>query len=822
MTIEQLRGDLVGAVRSLSATPIPVAAAVFTLAVAIGVNLAMLGLVDRALLSPAAHVADAARLFTLGFAPPGGRAAARMTTAPYLTFAALRTEADAFAAAAFQRGSSSLLIDGDQREVSTLLVSGNYFEVLGARPMTGRGLSPEDEVPGAEPVVMLSHEFWSSAFNRDRSVLGRAIVVGGLDYVIAGVMPESFSGHSASRVDLFIPFAAALRDSPGWDRDPYRNLAAVVVRLAPGQNPAGAATQAGAIIDRDVSLVPVAGSDVAGTERRVAWWLTGLAVLVLVMGLANTAILLAVRGARTRFNLAVRAALGASRGRLVSHALCEALVLAVAATLLALTLAAWFDETVRRILFPAVLGRTGLSAVSGWTAVGAGLAAALVGGLVNVWQLPSAQPPALLAGGPATASRRTRSMAGLLLLQAAFAVLLLAGAGLFGASLYKLGAQDFGMSMDQVLVADFEPGPALVADQDQLFTNALAQVRAMPGVQLATAIDAIPFAGFNVPPIAVPGRAEPPAVGQQLPFLNAATPEFLQILGVQVVEGRSLTEADSRGAPVVLVNQAMARGVWPGESAVGKCIRIGFDPDFDPSAFDPSGGPPMPTAVPCREVVGVVRDLRQRSVLPVENEARLMQYFVPLSQVPRPPFAPQVTPVRGLLIKAAGNAEALVPAVRRAVVGNRADLPFVRVRPYAQLLDRQMRPWSMGTRLLALFSALALVVASVGLYAAFAHAVAERRREMAIRLAVGARPAELLRMVLGDAIGLAAIGAAAGCVLAVLAGRWLQSLLYDTQVSDPLVLGAASMIMIVVAALAVFVPARTAASADPSVLLRVE
>jgi putative ABC transport system permease protein len=403
-------------------------------------------------------------------------------------------------------------------------------------------------------------------------------------------------------------------------------------------------------------------------------------------------------------------------------------------------------------------------------------------------------------------------------MQTAASVLLLAGAAMFAGSLQQVWSQDFGMTMDDVVIVDFELGPERIDGRDEIFGRALELVRQMPGVQIATPIGAIPFSGFHVPPIAVPGRDEPPAVGRQLPYLTQVTPEFLKILGVQLVEGRFLTDADDRGALVVLVNQSMARGVWPGESAVGKCIRIGFDPDFHPAT---ATGPPMPSEkVPCREVVGVVRDLRQRSVVPAGNEDRLMQYFVPFSQVPFASFEPNPQRIRGLMMRVSTDAAALAPGIRRAVVGDRTDLPFVRVQPYADLLERQVRPWNVGTTLLGLFSALAVAVAGVGLYAAFAHAVAERRREMAIRMAVGAAPSAVLRMVLRDALLLTATGAAIGCAAAAGSGRWVQSLLYGVEATNPLVLGAAAAAMLIVALLATIRPARTASTADPSELLR--
>jgi hypothetical protein len=324
-----------------------------------------------------------------------------------------------------------------------------------------------------------------------------------------------------------------------------------------------------------------------------------------------------------------------------------------------------------------------------------------------------------------------------------------------------------------------------------------------------------------VPPIGVPGHAEPPNVEGQLPFLIAATPELFTILGIEIVQGRGLTAADDRGAPVVVVNETMARTVWPGESALGKCIRIGFDPTFDP--FSSPGPPGPPTMVPCREVVGVARDVRQRSVVPGGSEDRLMQYFVPPSQVPGPPAGVGPPPgVQGLLVRANVDASALIAPIRRAVLNGRTDLPFVEVRPYADLLRQQMRPWRLGATLLTLFGVLTLGVAATGLYAVFAHAIRERRQEMAIRIAIGAHPSRVLAMILAESFRLAALGVLCGSALAIVAGRWVQSLLVGVTASDPAVLGVSAALMLVVAIVATLMPARAAAKTDPTALLRAE
>lgn len=813
-----MRDDLLSAVRGLKSTPVPVAAAILTLALAIGMNVGMVGLVARALLSPPEYVAEPQNLVTVAFERGEGEQRARMISTSYVTFTALRDNVAGFTGvAAWQRSSTTAVIDGDQVRADAMYVSGSYFDVLGAKPRLGRAVQAADDRAAADPVVVLSHAFWKSAFAGE-PVLGKRLALNGLDYTVIGVMPPRFSGHSAANVDVWIPFAAAMRLSPGWDQDPYRRVASIVARLAPGATAAAASTQAGVATSLTVVLTPVGGADIPAVDRRVAYWLTGVSALVFVIGLANAGTLLLVRAARRHRDFAIRAALGASRGRLLRQALLEAALVSVAATAASLLLAAWFDGAVRQVLLPDVTPADGAGRLTVLASVAAGALAFIATGLSNTSNVPRGLRAGTIDGDDRHSRRRAPVQATLLVVQTALSVLLLAGAGLFGRSLYNLLSQDFGIKMDGVVVVDLEPAPG--SSRERLFDDALDAVLAVPGVRAATPIAAIPFSGFNVPPIAVPGLAGPPNVNGQLPFLQAATPEFFDILGIRIIQGRRFTAADDRGAPIVIVNETMARTLWPGESAIGKCIRIGFDPNFDPET---ATGPPTPSAaVACREVVGVAHDMRQRSLIPSGAEDRLMQYFVPFSQVPVPPFVPN--PDRGawgLLLRVDRDAASVASAVRRAVVGNRTEVPFVRVRDYTQLLERQMRPWRLGTVLLGLFSALALGVGAVGLYAAFAYAVAVRRREMAIRLALGARPRRVVTLVLREALVLVSAGIVAGCATAVAGGRWLQSLLYDTSHTDPIVLGGAALVMLATALVATLMPARTASKADPASLLRV-
>ena len=818
--LERLIRLIASSWRDLRVDPATIAAAVLTLGAATGMNVAMFSLIDRALLGPPRYVRHPERVFSLAFQTPGEPDPnAGMTTTSYVAFRTLRDQVPAFSrVAAFQPGPESVVVGGEQVRAQTLLVSGHYFDLLGAQARIGRALAAADE-HDAMPTTVLSHAFWIARYGGDAAILGRHVAIAGIEYTVVGVMPAGFSGHSAAAIDIWVPVTTAMRGSPGWDQTPFRNVVSVIARLADGISPATAAAQATAALERGVGLRAAGAAEVGATERRIALWLGGISLLVLFIGLANAATLLLVRGARRRRAWAIRSALGATRAHLLLQAAVEAVFVAAMALVVSLATGVWLDDLLRRILLPGVRAADGLEPRTLLAAILAGAIMAVVAAAAGAWAVPADMRPDDLRVGHGTG--RSRLQTGLLLVQTAISVLLLAGAGMFARSLSGLLDQDFGMRMDGLVVVDFEPGPEAVSDQYQLFADALVRVGALPGVQAVTAFRTLPFGAHDVPPIAIPGRAEPPSAGGQLPYLIAATPELFDILGIRIVQGRAFAAEDDRGEMVTVVNETMAREVWPGEIAIGKCIRIGFDPSFDPLT---ASGPPVPSAaVPCRRVIGVARDVRQRSVVPTGYEDRLMQYYVPMSQVPAPPGGmPSGPGISGLVVRAAVDPSTLTLPLRRLVLNDRDDLPYLRVRPYAELLQRQVHPWQLGATLLTLFGALAITVASIGLYAAFAHAVLERRREMAIRIAVGASPSRVLAMVMREAVRLTAAGIVVGVAAACLAGRSLQSILFGIAPNDPFVLGGAAAAMLAVVAMATFLPARSASRSDPNSLLRAE
>ena len=814
----RLMEDIRTALRGLRRAPGTTVAVALMLGLATGVNLAMLNLLERGLLAPPRLVTAPEEVHAVGFEVSPG---AVMSTTSGAVFNSIRRDVDGVAdTAAWLRTETAAMVGGDQIRVSAVAVSGRYFPLLGARPRLGHGLEDEDDgaksgVPGA----VLSHAFWRSAFGGDPTAVGRPLSIGGTEYVVTGIMPPAFSGHSADRTDLWIPLGAVLGRHPWWTGESTRNVVSLVVRLTARGEVIRVSGRASAALDRTVHLTPITGTaGRSALNRRMTIGLAALSGLVLAIALANAATLLLVRGSVRQPQWAIHAALGASRRRLLGVVTWEAVLLSTLAAAVSLGLATWAEELLRRVYMPDLVEGAGPAPRTVQAAALAWLLTAIVATVAGAVHA-SGSAAGVLTGARATPGGHRAVQRGLLVAQVTVCVLLLAAVGLFGRSLLELRSQDFGFRLDDVVIVSFPPGPQPVAGRDALFAAGLDRIRALPGVAMATAIQTAPFTGHHVVPISVPGLAEPPKAGEQLPYLVGATPEYFDIMGIPIVDGRGFTAEDDRGAPVAIVNRSMARAAWPGESALGKCIRIGFDPDFDP--FAGGGPPPPPRTVPCREIVGVAADVRQRSVLPADGEDRLLQYYVPFSQIPGPPAGiPSGPSIGALLVRTSLDAGTMTAAIRRAVVASRTDLPFLNVRTYGSIVDERLRPWRLGTLLLGMFATLAVAVAAVGVFAAMAHAVAERRREMAIRLAVGARRGSVMALVLRDAIRVALAGIVVGAAGAAVGGRWIASLLHGTSPTDPIVLGAAAVFLLIVVVIAAVVPARRASLAEPGLLLR--
>jgi predicted permease len=823
------------AIRSLRREPALVLGVIASFALAVGANAAMLGLVRQLMLAPPPGVTAAEQVarVSLRVTPRDGEPFAVSTTS-YPAFRAI-AHAPAFAAAAAVRTDTLTFGSGAATTaVAAVEASGSYFAVLGARPALGRFFEPGDDVPPhGNPVVVLGHAFWRRALAGDPAVLGREVVVDGRPFTVVGVAAPNFRGDGAGGVDLFVPLSAALRDHPAeWVSETGMNLASVVVRLRAGVAPSAAAQMATSALgevaasrdDRRVDvaldpLVPGLGAARGSAQARVALWLSGVALVVLLVATANVATLLLLRAVRRRREIAVRVALGIGRARLARLLLVESVLLAAAGAACGLVASRWIADVVRLTLLPGLAPAEGIAdATVVLATVAAACLAGVLAGLTPLAQATRDAAPELHAGADRVVTRRPAAQRALVALQVALCTLLVAGAGLFVRSLHRVQSQDLGFSPDHLLLAtlDFRD-PLRPRERDAVQLDVVTRLATLPGVTGATVVQAVPFGPHHVPPIGVPGRAEAPNAGGQLPMMYGATPEYLRLLGVKLLDGRLFSSRDGRGTPlVVIVNETMAREVWPGERAVGKCVRLGFDPTQEPS-------PVAPASLPCREVVGVVADSRARSLRPDGREASLMQYYVPFEQLPAAaPFGGEAPDVFGILVGTTGDPARAAAAVQRLIQGASPRPVYARVHPYADLLDPQLRPWRLGATLFSALGMLACAIAAVGLFGVVSYLVARRTREIGVRLALGGARTRVGGAVVVDAVRMVAAGVAGGLAAAVALAPLVQSMLFQTSARDVVVLASAGALLVLVTAVASAVPAWRAGRVDPLVALRAE
>jgi predicted permease len=529
-------------------------------------------------------------------------------------------------------------------------------------------------------------------------------------------------------------------------------------------------------------------------------WLAAVSLLVLLIACANVANLLLARAIRQQRETGIRLALGISRGRLLAQTLTESLALAVLGAAAALLVTYWGSGVIRTLLLPEVAwGETVIGVRMLAFVVVLTLLTGVLAGLVPAMQAHRAGvQETLRSGGRGLSSRASRVRNLLTVSQAAFSVVLLIGAGLFVRSLQRVDSLDMGLRTENVLHIRpvFAPGMTQ-EEQTAFYQEAQERIGRLPGVAHAAAAVGVPFRTIMTTRVRVPGLDSLPRVGGGVPFVYAVGPGFFGTLGMQLGRGRGIAPGDVEGAPrVAVVNETMARAIWPGEDPLGRCLLVGGE----------EGGPEPP----CTEVVGVVADTRRYDLV----EASAMQFFVPLAQrvLPEAPHA--------LLARAATDPAALVPAVQRELRAADPRVRFVRVDPYAELLDPQRRSWQLGATMFTVFGILALVVAAIGLYSVLAFAVAQRTQELGIRAALGASHQRLVRMVLGQGVRMAGVGVLLGLLISLAVGQRIAPLLFETSPRDPLVFAAVATALLLVAALASGLPAWRATRVDPSDALR--
>ncbi len=719
----------------------------------------------------------------------------------------LRAGVGAFRAVA-SFGEVELNLGGDAGQPPARLtgaaVSAGTFDLLGVRPAAGRGLVPADDAPGAAPVALLSHALWDARFGADRGILGRTIRVNGIARTVVGIMPPGFRFPEVA--SLWVPLGSVAapprsRAERGWE---------TWARLAEGATPERAAAEAAALgrglAERHpetnrgwaVRAVPLAATR---GEDAVPLFLVLMAAVgaVLLIACGNLASFLLARGVARRGELAVRAALGASRPRLVRQVLAESLLLAAAGGAAGVLLSLAGTRLVRAALaaerFPFWLVLELDWRVLAF-AVGATLATGLAFGILPALRLSRADARDALsgAGRGAVGGRRVRRLTtGLMAAETALALALLSGAGFLVGGLARIRRADPGYDYRGLLTAVVDPLEARYRDpaQRRLLADALmARLERLPGVRAASAFAFQSSRDYDVEGSASSGAAPPASVPEY-----QVTPAWFRAMRIPLRAGRDFQAGDRPGAPeVAIVNEELARRLWPGQAAVGRRLRV----------RDSTGTTPWLT------VVGVVGNVR-RNLADLETEAHV---YRPAAQ--EPPRRLQ------LVVRTAGDPLALAPAVERAVRETDPDQPLTRV----MTMEQQVADWLGPTRFFALalgaFAALALALASLGVYGTTAYAVAQRTRELGVRLALGSSPAALVGFVLRTHLRATLVGLAIGLAASAALAQVIVSLPFGVERAEPWIVAAAAVALASVALLATYLPARRAASTDPMLALRAE
>jgi len=807
--LETVVRDVRHALRSLRRAPAFTGAAVLTLALGMGAAGAVFTVVDAVLLRPLPYP-EPERIHTL-WEPYGDGRTFGITEPEALE---LPGRVPAFEhVGVWARGPFNLLEGGEPEQVTGAVASAGLFPALGIGAAHGRVYGTAEDVPGRDAVVLLSHGLWQRRFGGDPTVLGQAVRLDGRVRTVIGVMPPDFSFPDPA-VQLWVPRAI----DPAGPELSSRYLRAVV-RLRRGTDAAALApelTRAAAALAADIplrygsrnnadgfNLVPLRET-VVGSVRSILVLLLAGVLLVLLVACANVANLLLARHEARRHELAVRAALGGARMRLLAFTVTESLVLSAAAGALAVLLA-WAGVRAFAALAPAEFPRMAEVAVGGATLAATAAAVALTGagfGLVTALAGRGHGATALLRGSRGatggTAARRFRSA--LVVAQLALALALLGDAGLLLRTLHALSAEAPGVDAAGVLTGRFFVPQAdyPTAGAVQAFAARLAAaVEEVPGVAAAGLVDALPMTGgYSVAGWRLPGQASPEDETPPQAHHLTVTPGYLDALGVPLLRGRTLVASDTAGPRVILVSEALAREAWPGEPALGRGLHL--------------GGPDTLL----HTVVGVVGDvLHHGPGRPAPPTVYFPHRTYPWGEVARG-FA--------LVVRAADQRPGVLGDVRAALQRLDPTLPLADVRSMEEIVAAARARPRLATVLLGAFAGVGLLIAGAGVYGVLAYTVSRRRREWGIRMALGAAPAAVRRQVLRDTAWLVLAGSAAGALLFAAMAAALRGLLWGVSPTDPPALAGAAALLVAVALAAGSGPARRASRVDAAVTLREE
>ena len=823
--LDHLRQDVRLAMRTLRRAPGFTATVILTLGLGIGANTAMFDVVDRLMFRPLSHLHDPGTAHRVYWQRTSRGNVVTSTSSPYTRYLDLAKWTTSFSQlAGFSERPLAVGEGEDARERRVAAVSASYFDFFDARPVLGRYfLAEEDVIPRGADVAVLSHAFWQAEFG-GRDVLGELLQVGDVRATIIGVAPEGFDGvNDADPPAVYIPITTFAATSGGTEssRDYFTAYSwgwmQVLVRRKPGVTPEQAsadATQAfrwsweaeravsPSLPPLDVAMPRVVVSSIrpgAGPspalEARTALWVTGVAAIVLLIACANVANLFLSRALRRQREIAVRLALGVSRGRLMMQSITESLVLALIGGAVALVVAQWAGSAIRALLIDS--RGAPIRVFTDWRTLGVTLGLAIVVGVVTglIPALASGRDdlaPALRGGPRGGVSPRTRLRTGLLVVQSALSVALLVGAALFVRSLEAVRAMPMGYDADRVILVNrvLRGEPLGDTAQRALREALLARAQSLPSVESAAWMSSAPFVSTSNTFLYVAGIDSVQRLGA---FTYQATTEgYFRTMGTRILRGRGITDGDRPGTPnVAVVSESMAHVLWPGQDAIGQCMRV------------------REGTAPCTTVVGIAEDMVQRDLTGTQR----YHYYLPIEQFTR-------TQGNGMLVRVRGDPAVDGEQIRRALMREMPGASYLTVRPLHDIVQDARRSWRLGAAMFVAFGALALIVAAVGLYGAIGYDVNQRMHELGVRVALGAQTRDVIRLVVGQGARFALAGVALGVALALLAAPWIQPLLFQQSARDPATYGMVASLLLAVAVVASAVPALRAARADPTTALR--
>ena len=821
--MKTLLEDLRYAARMLLKNPGFTAMAVLTLALGVGANTAIFSMVDWILLRPL-PVKDPQQLTVLAFQQ--GHTGFMQNTFSIAEYRDMRSQMDsAFSDVfAYQIGMDGFSENGRPDRIVTAFVSGNFFSSLGLQPGLGRLILPsEGETAGADPVVVLGYAYWRRRYGGDPGIVGRKISVDGHPVTIIGVAPKGFHGiHALIGVEAFLPMGMSFVEGSPSDFMTNRQARGMFVlgRLRPHTG-LGQAQAAAAVVgqrfsqehpaeekDWDLQVFPELRARPNPTPSNsvaiVAAFFMGLAGLVLLLACANVANILLVRATVREREMAIRAAMGAARSRLIRQLLTENVLLALVGGLAGILVGRWGSAAISSIPIQTDLPLN-FDFSFDWRVFVYALAAALftgiVAGIVPALRASRGNLSAILhGGGRSMAEGKHRLRSGLVVAQVAASLMLLIVAGLFMRSLGQVQKSDLGFDPSHILNVAMDPNELGYNDAQgrEFYRTLLDRVRVLPGVESATIANAAPMSYYgNTDGINIEGYQPPPGEPPApLVPMNAVATDYLKTMGIALVRGRTITAADDDKAPhVAVINEAMAKRFWPNQDPIGHKFTMNTD------------------AKHSIEIVGIAKDARYQGLVGAINP----YFYIALEQ------NYSLNTLATLQVRTSIPPAQMIPAVEHTLQTLAPDLPFFDVKTMTEALDtlNGLLFFQLAAGLAAVFGALGLILAVVGVYGVISYATNQKTHEIGIRMALGAQRLDVLKIIFGQGLFIVAIGLALGLAAALGVSRLMGSF-FIVSATDPFTYISVSALLALVALLACYIPARRAMRVDPMVALRHE